>query len=92
MLNYTISDIPSHCLSSQIIGDWIFFHNQAVPKNLKDLYNHKCGIKDHTNKHTISDINMNLNTFKNSFEIRFHKDHKSEILRNSKEFNIEKVS
>merc|ERR1712032_825053 len=31
-----------------------------------------------------------LKTFKNSFEIRFHKDHKSEILKNSKGLKIEK--
>lgn len=91
LLHSTNSDIPSHCLSSQIEGDWIFYHTEAVPKNLKELYNHKCGIKDHTDKKTIRDINMDLNTFKNSFEIKFHKDHRSEITQNSKGFNIEKV-
>ena len=67
LLHTTVSDIPSHCLSSQIMGEWVFYHTEAVPKNLKGLYNHKCGIKDHTNKSTIRDINMDLNLIKQYF-------------------------
>ena len=91
LLHSTVSDIPSHCLSSQIMGEWVFYHTEAVPKTLKDLYNHKCGIKDHTDKATIRDINMDLNTFTKSFEMKFNKDHSAEVVKNSNGFNIEKV-
>jgi hypothetical protein len=87
-----VSDIPSHCLSSQIMGDWIFYHTNAVPKTLSELYNHKCGIKDHTDKLHIKDVNMDLNTFTYSFEVKFNKNHTSEIINNSNGFNIDKVN
>lgn len=92
LLSSAVSDIPSHCLSSQIMGDWIFYHTEAVPKNLKELYGHRCGIKDHTDKHTIRDIHMDLNTFTKSFEVKFNKNHSTEIVKNSNGFNIEKVN
>jgi hypothetical protein len=91
LLNSAVSDIPSHCLSSQIMGEWIFYHTEAVPKTLKDLYDHKCGIKDHTDKHHIRDINMDLNTFTKTFEVKFNQDHTSELIKNSNGFNIQKV-
>jgi hypothetical protein len=92
LIEYSVSDIPSHCLSSQIMGDWIFYHTEPVPKTLNELYNHKCGLKDHTDKYHINDFNIDLNSFKSSFEIRFYKDHSSEIIRNSNGFDIQNVN
>lgn len=91
LLQSSLSDIPPHCLSSQITGEWVFYHTEAVPKTLKDLYNHKCGIRDHTDKLHIKDVNMDLSTFTNSFEIKFNNDHSSEIIKNSSGFSIDSV-
>jgi hypothetical protein len=92
LINHSSCDIPPHCLSSQIMGEWIFYHTEPVPKTLSELYNHKCGIKDHTDKYHINDFNMDKNSFKNSFEIRFNKDHSSEIIKNSNGFDIKEVN
>mgnify|MGYP002852797093 FL=1 len=43
------SDIPTHCFSHQITGNWVFYQTEAVKKTLPELYNHKCGISKHTN-------------------------------------------
>ena len=74
-------DIPTHCLQHQIVGNWVFYQTEAVPKNLAELYQHKCGIKDHTKVSEIQKFNMDKSLFKNSFEISLNVEHKAKITK-----------
>ncbi len=87
LFKFSKNDIPTHCLSHQIVGEWIFYQTEAVSKELSELYNFKCGIKDHTNIEEIDKFNMHINLFKNSIKIRFNKNHEAQIIE-SKGFSM----
>lgn len=74
-----ITDIPTHCLSHQMVGDWVFYQTKPEVKELAELYQMKCGIKDHTNRDEINKFNMDVNLFKYSFKIRLDRNHNAEI-------------
>jgi hypothetical protein len=80
------SDIPTHCLTSQVTGKWIF---KSIPtkryNSLKDLYNLKCGIKDHTLLSSIYNQYKNINEklFTNSFKVDLRKD-MTAVMKNKK--------
>lgn len=38
MLSYTIQDIPTHCLKSQVVGDWVFQRGPLIEKTKEELY------------------------------------------------------
>ena len=81
---FIISDIPTHCLQHQVVGKWVFYQTEAVPKNLAELYQHKCGIIDHTNVEDIAKFNMDKSLFKESFEIELKKEeHTATIIKSS---------
>jgi hypothetical protein len=46
------SDIPTHCLKSQVIGKWNFELSNPSPKSLSELYQHTCGHKLPSNEKT----------------------------------------
>lgn len=85
------NDIPTHCLQHQIFGDWEFY--QTEPKELKipELYQHKCGITDHTKVSEIYKFNMDKSLFKNSFKINLNKDHVAKVTQASFDFRGSKV-
>ncbi len=91
LLGNIICDIPTHCLSHQIIGDWVFYQTEPTTKSLAELYKHKCGIKDFTNKNEINKFNMDVDLFKNSIKINFDKNHKAEITQVDYVFKGSKV-
>jgi hypothetical protein len=75
-----------------MVGEWVFYQMKPEIKELPELYQLKCGIKDHTNKDEINKFNMDLNLFKNSFKIRFNRDHSAEIFQAGDFFKGSKVS
>lgn len=91
LLNLIVTDIPTHCLSHQMIGDWVFYQTKPEVMEIPDLYQLKCGIKDHTNKDEINKFNMDLGLFKNSFKIRFERGHSAEIIQAGNFFKGAKV-
>jgi len=91
LLEFMKLDIPTHCLSHQIFGDWIFYQTETVVKEIPELYDFKCGIKDHTNKEEIYKFNMDKNLFKNSFKIRLSKKHDAQVLEVGDFFKGSKV-
>lgn len=84
-------DIPTHCLQHQVVGDWIFYQTEAVRKSLSQLYQHKCGIFDHTKVSEINKFKMNESLFKYSFQIHLSKDHDVKISQTFPEFSGPKV-
>lgn len=87
----TKSDIPTHCLNHQMLGRWIFYYTEPTTKTLAQLYDHKCGINDHTDANTINQFNMNLNLFKKSIEVSFYEDHSTVLEVASQDFNTSQV-
>jgi hypothetical protein len=84
-------DIPTHCLSHQIVGNWIFYQTEATPKTLSELYKHKCGIMDHTKVSDILNLKINKSEFKNSFEVKLDKNHKATVTKSFEGFKGSKV-
>ena len=41
------TDIPTHCVKSQIVGEWVFKRTTAVKRSLSELYSEEvlCGHK-----------------------------------------------
>lgn len=85
------SDIPVHCLSHQITGNWVFYQTETEEKTLPELYKHKCGISDHTYVQDIMNPKINKKDYKNKFEIKFEDNHKAIITSYFKEFKGSKV-
>lgn len=85
-------DIPTHCLQHQIVGEWIFYQTEAVPKSLSQLYQHKCGISDHTRVESINQSKMDKSLFINSFQINLNKDHSANISKHFEGFSRSKVN
>lgn len=85
------SDIPTHCYSHQIVGNWVFYQTEARPKSLSDLYKHKCGIRDHTKVSDIAKPNIDKNEFKNQIEVSFDKNHKVSVTKTFPGFKGAKV-
>jgi hypothetical protein len=79
------SDIPTHCLSHQITGNWVFYQTEAVKLSLKDLYKHKCGISDHTRVDDIMTPMINKKDYIHNFKIKFDKNHEAKIIESSNE-------
>jgi hypothetical protein len=84
-------DIPTHCLSHQIVGKWIFYQTEAEPKTLMELYKNKCGIMDHTKVSDILNVQIEKSQFKNSFEVTLDKDHKATVTKSFDGFKGSKV-
>merc|ERR1712032_116084 len=85
------SDIPTHCYSHQIVGNWIFYQTKAEPKSLGDLYKMKCGIKDHTKVSDIAKPKIDKGQFTNSFEVNMDKNHKVTVTKSFNGFNAAKT-
>ena len=85
------SDIPTHCFSHQIVGNWIFYQTEAKPKTLSELYKHKCGIRDHTRVFDIARPKIDKREFANSFEVTLDKDHKATVTKSFPGFKGSKV-
>lgn len=91
LFNLMKTDIPTHCLSHQMVGEWVFYQTKPEVKELAQLYQMKCGVRDHTNKDEINKFNMDVNLFKHSFKIRFDRDHNAEIFQVDSFFKGSKV-
>ena len=85
LLKYHVSDIPTHCLTSQVNGKWVF---KSIPtksyNSLKSPYTLKCGIKNHANVNSIYQQHMDNKLFTNSFEVNLNKDMSAEMTQNGK--------
>lgn len=84
-------DIPTHCYSHQVVGNWVFYQTEAKPKTLADLYKLKCGIRDHTKVSEIAKPKIDRNQFKNSFEVTMEKNHKVTVTKSFPGFSAAKV-
>lgn len=85
------SDIPTHCLQHQIFGDWEFYQTEPKEMHIPELYQHKCGITDHTKVSEINKFNMDKSLFINSFQINLNKDHTAKIISSNPGFKGSKV-
>jgi hypothetical protein len=85
------NDIPTHCLQSQVFGDWEFYQTESREIRVPELYQHKCGITDHTKVSEINKFNMEKSLFKNSFKVSLTKDHTAKITHAFKGFKGSKV-
>lgn len=86
------SDIPVHCLSHQIVGKWVFYQTEATYKNLKERYNHNCGIRDHTRVDQIITARNFYNFIKTKkIEVNFDESHEASITKAFKGFKGSKV-
>jgi len=90
-LTLVFCDIPTHCLQHQIFGKWVFYQTEAKEIKIPELYQHKCGITDHTKVSEINKFNMDKSLFKNSFEINLNKDHTAKITKAFSGFKTAKV-
>jgi len=86
-LTFIKSDIPTHCLQHQMLGDWEFYQTDSKEITIPELYKHTCGIADHTKVSEINKFNMDKTLFRNSFKIRFNKDHSVNVIEGLKNFN-----
>lgn len=86
------SDIPTHCLQHQVFGDWEFYQTEPKEMQVPDLYQHKCGITDHTKVSEINKFNMEKSLFKNSFKINLNKDHTAKMTHAFQGFKGSKVT
>lgn len=68
------SDIPTHCFKSQVEGKWIFSGTKTQKYTIKNLYDLKCGIKDHTSDISISKSIIPDNQFTEKFSIILNDD------------------
>lgn len=79
------ADIPTHCLTSQVIGKWVFKSIPTKPYNdLKSLYTLKCGIKNHVSVSSIYKQYMNEKLFTQKFEVELKKDMTAILTRKGK--------
>jgi hypothetical protein len=65
------ADIPTHCLKTQVIGEWEFKASKPVKKSLHDLYDLKCGHTLPSHESTSYKINVDLATFTETFKVEF---------------------
>jgi hypothetical protein len=69
------TDIPTHCLRTQIIGKWNFDLSKAIPKDLTELYKHTCGHKVPSHESTSHLITIDPKDYPNkSIQIDLHAD------------------
>ena len=69
------SDIPTHCLKSQVVGEWIFSRTEATEKFLEDRYklDNLCGHKLPSNQDTSINATK-LNDAKQDLRVVFNND------------------
>ena len=89
LLRFHKADIPTHCLTSQIHGKWIFKSTPTQDySSLKSLYTLKCGIKDHTSVTSIMNQEYPDNKFTDNFEIELNRDMTAILTKQSDKFVI----
>ena len=68
------SDIPVHCLKSQITGEWEFKATKAVKKEMGDFYKMTCGHQLPSHESSSYKATMDMNLFTESFTVNLQKD------------------
>lgn len=79
LFSCTYQDIPTHCLKSQVVGDWVFQRGPLVAKFKEDLYHQStlCGHKLPSHESS----SMLANQISDPVdEIRVHLDHNDNVI------------
>jgi hypothetical protein len=71
------TDIPTHCLKSQVIGKWTFSLTHPAPKDLSGLYKHTCGHKLPSNEKTSHLVTINPNDYLDTIIVDLNKDNQA---------------
>ena len=68
------SDIPVHCLKSQIVGEWEFKATKPVRKEIGELYKMTCGHNLPSHESSSYKASMEMSLFTEKFRVNLQKD------------------
>ena len=74
IMNVYKSDIPVHCVKSQIQGEWDFVATPPQPQSIEELYKMTCGHKNPSHESNAYNFNMDLSLFTEKFSINLGED------------------